>query len=202
MNVFNHIPVQLAKDNKKFQLTKVDKQARFRDYRGTIEWLAEAGMINLCYALNDLSLPLKGNYDESKYKVYMKDTGLLIAQLDEESQQDLRANKNLGVYKGALYENFVADAFVKSGLELYYYKNDNSTLEQDFLIRSKNNIVPVEVKAKDGNAKSLKTLIQSEKYPEIAYGIKLANKNIGFNGLFYTFPYFLSFLIKIYLKTK
>jgi len=202
MNVFNHIPVQLAKENKKFQLTKVDKQARFRDYRGNIEWLAEAGMINLCYALNDLSLPLKGNYDESKYKVYMKDTGLLIAQLDEESQQDLRANKNLGVYKGALYENFVADAFVKSGLELYYYKNNNSTLEQDFLIRSKDNIVPVEVKAKDGNSKSLKTLIQSEKYPEISYGVKLASKNIGFNGLFYTFPYFLSFLIKEYLKNK
>ncbi|VEU81084.1 ATP-binding protein [Haploplasma axanthum] len=202
MNVFNHIPVQLAKDNKKFQITKVDKKAKTFDYRGTIEWLYDAGIVNLCYGLNSLQLPLKGNYDESKYKIYMKDTGLLIAQLDEESQQDLRGNKNLGVYKGALYENFVADAFVKSGLELYYYKKEDSTLEQDFLIRSKDNIVPIEVKAKDGNSKSLKTLVNNDKYEDITYGIKLANKNIGFNEVFYTFPYFLSFLIKDYLKLK
>ncbi|MDD4184591.1 MAG: ATP-binding protein, partial [Candidatus Izemoplasmatales bacterium] len=124
MNVFNHIPVQLAKENKKFQLAKVDKNARFRDYRGVIEWLYEAGLINLCYKLNSISLPLKGNYDESFYKIYMKDTGLLVSMLDEDSQLDLRANKNLGVYKGALYENMIAEAFDKSGLELYYYKNE------------------------------------------------------------------------------
>jgi hypothetical protein len=200
MNVFNHIPVQLAKENKKFQLSKVDKSARFRDYRGVIEWLYEAGLINLCYKLNAVSLPLKGNYDESFYKIYMKDTGLLVSMLDEESQVDLRANKNLGVYKGALYENMIAEAFDKSGLELYYYINDKSTLEIDFMVRSKNDIIPIEVKSKDGRSKSLKELIENEKYLEVKKGIKLADKNIGNNTLFITFPYFTAFLIKDYLK--
>jgi hypothetical protein len=201
MNVFNHIPVQLAKENKKFQLAKVDKNARFRDYRGVIEWLYEAGLINLCYKLNSISLPLKGNYDESFYKIYMKDTGLLVSMLDEDSQLDLRANKNLGVYKGALYENMIAEAFDKSGLELYYYKNEHSTLEIDFLIRSKDDIIAIEVKAKDGRSKSLKEVLNFDKYPEVGKGFKLVDKNIGCNGHLFTFPYFISFLIKDYLKT-
>ncbi len=201
MNVFNHIPIQLAKENKKFQLAKVDKHARFRDYRGVIEWLYEAGLINLCYKLNSASLPLKGNYDESFYKIYMKDTGLLVSMLDEESQLDLRANKNLGVYKGALYENMIAEAFDKSGMDLYYYKNEQSTLEIDFMVRSKNDIIAIEVKAKDGRSKSLKEVLNNEKYPEVRKGIKLADKNIGYNEHFYTFPYFITFLIKDYIKT-
>jgi uncharacterized protein len=200
MNVFNHISIQLAKENKKFQLAKVDKNARFRDYRGVIEWLYEAGLINLCYKLNSISLPLKGNYDESFYKIYMKDTGLLVSMLDEESQQDLRANKNLGVYKGALYENMIAEAFDKSGIDLFYYMNEQSTLEIDFMVRSKNDIIAIEVKAKDGRSKSLKEVLNNDKYPEVRKGFKLADKNIGYNEHFYTFPYFLSFLIKDYLK--
>mgnify|MGYP000178809557 FL=1 len=100
---------------------------------GCITWLEDAGVISVCYCLQYPELPLKGNYDDSKFKIYYPDTGLLIASLDEEAQEDLRANKNLGVYKGALYENFVAEAFVKQGLGLYYYKKENATLEEDFL---------------------------------------------------------------------
>jgi len=121
LNVFNQIPVQLAKDNKKFQISKVAKGARFKDYRGCIEWLSDAGIINLCYCLNFPELPLRGNVDDTKYKIYFADSGLLVAMLDEEAQEDLRANKNLGVYKGALYENVVGEALVKSGYDLYYY---------------------------------------------------------------------------------
>lgn len=113
LNVFKHIPVQLAKNNKKFQITKVAKGARFKDYRGCIEWLCDAGIINACYCLSFPELPLKGNYDETKYKLYMADTGLLVAMLDDEAQEDLRAYKNLGVYKGALYENIAAEALKK-----------------------------------------------------------------------------------------
>ena len=115
LNVFQHIPVQLAKENKKFQISKVASGARFRDYRGCIEWLSDAGMVNVCHCLHFPELPLKGNYDETKYKLYFADTGLLVAMLDEEAQDDLRANKNLGVYKGALYENIVGEALVKAG---------------------------------------------------------------------------------------
>lgn len=199
LNVFQHIPVQLAKDNKKFQISKVASGARFRDYRGCIEWLNDAGMVNLCYCLNFPELPLQGNYDETRYKIYFADSGLLVAMLDEEAQEDLRANKNLGVYKGALYENAVGEALVKSGYRLYYYKREDSTLEQDFFVRTTDALIPVEVKAANGTAKSMRTLISGERYPDIRWGIKFTGGNIGYGGQIYTFPYFCAFLLKRYL---
>lgn len=202
LNVFNQIPIQLAKENKKFQISKVASGARFKDYRGCIEWLADAGLINVCYCLHMPELPIKGNYNDSKYKLYFKDSGLLVAMLDEESQEDLRVNKNLGVYKGALYENIAGEALAKSGYELYYYKREDSTLEEDFFVRSRNNLVPIEVKAKNSRSKSLRTLISSEKYEEISYGVKLCHGNVGFENQIYTFPYFCSFLLKRFLKER
>lgn len=202
LNVFNSIPVQLAKENKKFQLSKVEKGARFKDYRGCVEWLEDAGMVNLCYCLLDAELPLRGNYDEDKFKMYFCDTGLFVALLDDEAQEDLRANKNLGVYKGALYESIVAEALVKSGYGLYYYKKDNSTLEQDFFVRKADDLVPLEVKSKNGKSKSIKTLITGDKYEDISYGIKLCAGNIGMNDNLYTFPYYCTFLLKRYLNEK
>ena len=196
LNVFNHIPVQLAKDNKKFQISKVASGARFRDYRGCIEWLDDAGMVNICYCLNFPELPLQGNYDDTKYKIYFADSGLLVAMLDEEAQEDLRANKNLGVYKGALYENVVGEALVKAGYKLYYYKREDSSLEQDFFVRTASALIPVEVKAKNGTAKSMRTLISSEKYADIHCGIKFTGGNIGYSDNIYTFPYFCAFLLK------
>lgn len=202
LNVFNQIAPQLAKENKKFQITKVAKNARFSDYRGCIEWLQDAGIVNVCYCLNFPELPLKGNYDESKYKLYFFDTGLLVAQLDEESQMDLRSNKNLGTYKGALYENIVGEALCKQGYGLYYYKKDDSSLEEDFFVRDTDSLVPVEVKATNGATKSLTTLIDGNKYEDIKYGVKLVKGNVGYNGKFYTFPYFCAFLLKRYLATR
>ena len=119
ISVYRSIPAQLAKENKKFQFSIIDKKARSREYTGCIEWLIDAGVVTECNCLNYPELPLKGNVDNSKYKLYYPDTGLLISTLDEEAQEDLRVNKNLGVYKGALYENFVAEAFVKQGLGLF-----------------------------------------------------------------------------------
>ena len=199
VNVFNHIPAQLAKDNKKFQISKVASGARFRDYRGCVEWLDDAGMVNVCYCLNFPELPLQGNYDDTKYKIYFADSGLLVAMLDEEAQEDLRTNKNLGVYKGALYENVVGEALVKAGYKLYYYKRDDSSLEQDFFVRTASALIPVEVKAKNGTAKSMRTLISSEKYAYIHCGIKFTGGNIGYSDASYTFPYFCAFLLKRYL---
>ena len=202
VNVFNRIPAQLAKDNKKFQISKVASGARFKDYRGCIEWLSDAGIINICYCLNFPELPLKGNIDDTKYKLYMADSGLLVSMLDEEAQADLRANKNLGVYKGALYENFVGEALTKSGYDLYYFKKENSTLEEDFFIRTASDLIPIEVKAADNRSKSLQTLIRSEQYEEIHFGMKLAKKNIGFENDIYTFPYFCAFLLKRWIEQK
>ena len=199
--MFNQIPPQLAKENKKFQISKVASGARFKDYRGCIEWLSDAGMVNVCYCLNFPELPLKGNYEETKYKLYFADSSLLVAMLDEEAQEDLRANKNLGVYKGALYENIVGEALVKSGCGLYYYKREDSTLEEDFFVRTASELIPVEVKATNGRSKSLRTLISSEKYGDISHGIKLTGGNVGYSDNIYTFPYFCAFLLKRYLKT-
>ena len=200
LNIFRHIPVQLAKENKKFQVSKVASGARFKDYRGCIDWLDEAGLINICYCMLSPELPLGGNYDDSKYKLYFRDTGLLIAMLDDESQEDLRVNKNMNVYKGGLFESIVGEALVKSGCKLYYYKRENSTLEEDFFLRTRDSLVPVEVKASNNRSKSLSTLIGSEKYPDIRFGIKLINGNIGFENNIFTFPHFCSFLLKSFLR--
>lgn len=200
--VYNHISTFLAKENKRFQITKIGRNARNRDYVGCVEWLADAGVINLCYCMNYPELPLKGNYDPKLYKIYFKDTGLLIASLDDEAQEDLRANKNFGTYKGAIYENIVGDMLVKQGYQLYYYNSDKPSLEMDFFIRDTNSLIPIEVKANDGATLSLNKLIKDDKYPEIEYGIKLGYKNIGFNGMFYTIPYFLTFLLRRFISEK
>ena len=200
ISVYRSIPAQLAKENKKFQFSIIDKKARSREYTGCIEWLIDAGVVTECKCLNYPELPLKGNVDNSKYKLYYPDTGLLISTLDEEAQEDLRVNKNLGVYKGALYENFVAEAFVKQGLGLFYYKKDNSTLEEDFFVRSKNELIPVEVKSNNDSSKSLNALIKNDRYADIKHGIKLGDFNIGYTNNIYTFPYFCAFMLKAYLQ--
>ena len=200
--VYNHISTFLAKENKRFQITKIARNARNRDYIGCVEWLADAGIINVCYCMNQPELPLKGNYDPKLYKIYFKDTGLLIASLDEEAQEDLRANKNLGTYKGAIYENIVGDMLVKQGYQLYYYSNDRPAIEMDFFVRDADSLIPVEVKANDGATPSLNNLLKESKFPDIKYGIKLGYKNIGYNGKFYTFPYFLTFLMKRFISER
>ena len=200
INVFGSIAPQLAKENKKFQISKVASGARFREYRGCAEWLADAGIVNICYGMEFPELPLGGNYDPEVFKLYFADTGLLVSMLDEESQEDLRVNRNLGVYKGALYENMVGEALVKQGYRLFYYRRCDSTIEADFFIRSAKSLIPVEVKAYKGKTKSMKALISSVHYPDISYGFKLSANNIGHENNIYTFPYFCAFLLKRFMQ--
>ena len=200
LNIYHKIPVFLGKENKKFQISKVEHGARNREYIGTVDWLNNAGIINICYCMEQPELPLKGNYNPDHYKLYFRDTGLLIGSLDEEVQEDLRMNKNFNTYKGALYENMIGDMLVKQGYQLYFYKNEKGTIEMDFFVRDKDSLVPVEVKATDGATISLNKLITSPAYSDIRYGIKFGMKNVGFNGKFYTFPYFLAFFLKRFMK--
>ena len=202
LDVYRKIPVFLGKDNKKFQISKVRKGARNREYVGTIEWLSNAGIVNACYCMSTPELPIKGNYDPNNYKIYYADTGLLVGALDDEAQDDLRKNRNLNTYKGALYENVVGEMLVKQGYKLYFFRNERGTLEMDFFVRDAESLIPVEVKANDSSTPSLNSLIDQEEYSDIRYGIKLANKNLGFNGKFYTIPYFLAFLLKRFLREK
>ena len=201
--VYRHISTFLAKENKKFQVTKISLGARNREYMGAIEWLENAGIINVCYCLDNVELPLKGNYNPKQYKVYFKDTGLLVASHDEEAQDDLRINRNFGTYKGALYENIIGDMLVKQGYKLYYYKQEKNALEIDFFVRNADSLIPIEVKASNAATASLTKLTSGKsnnKYQDVRFGIKLCMANIGFNGRIYTFPYFLTFLLKRYLR--
>ena len=202
LSVYRKIPTFLGNENKKFQISKIADGARTREYVGTIEWLDNAGIINISHCMEQPELPLGGNYNPDNYRVYFGDTGLLIGSLDEEAQDDLRKNENFNTYKGAIFENIVGDMLVKAGYKLYFYKNEKGTIEMDFFVRDRDSLIPVEVKANDNATVSLNNLIESDKFKDIKYGIKLCNKNIGFNGKFYTFPYFLTFLLKRYLKEK
>lgn len=202
LSVYRSVPAQLAKENKKFQYSKVTKGGRSKDYMGCIEWLKDAGLINVCECLQFPKLPLKGNVNADKYKVYISDTGLLVASLDDEAQIDLRANKNLGVYKGALYENFVAEALIKQGYGLYYYSKENSTLEEDFFVRSANELIPVEVKSNTNRSKSMRQLIKNDTYGDIRHGIKFTTGNVGISDAIVTFPYFCAFLLKKYMEKQ
>lgn len=200
-SVFRSVPSQLGKENKKFQMSKVKKGAKYDDYRGALEWLSDAGIVNLSRALSFPTLPLRGNEVEDSFVVYYADSGLLLSQLDEEAQADFRMNKNIDTYKGGLFESIIAEALVKSGYELHYYKKKDSTLQEEFFVRRKDYVVPIEVKAKNNNSKSLKTLIQSPNYPEISFGIKLIRGNIGYMNNIISFPHFAAFLIKEFLST-
>lgn len=202
LDAYKKIKIFLGNDNKKFQITKLKDGARNREYVGVIDWMDRAGIINISYALDHLEMPLKANYNPDNYRLYFGDTSLLIGSLDEESQSDLRNNQNFGTYKGALYENIVAEMLTKAGFDLFFYRDEQSKIEMDFIIRDEKSIIPVEVKAGDNATYSLNRLIDEKQYKNIKYGIKLCNKNIGFNGKFYTFPYFMTFMLKRFLKEK
>ena len=202
LNTYRKVAVFLGNENKKFQISKIATGARNREYAGVADWLSSAGIVNISYCMEECALPLGGNYNPDNYRLYFADTGLLIASLDDEAQDDLRKNQNFNTYKGAIYENIVSDMLVKAGYKLYFYKNEKGTIEVDFFIRDADSLIPIEVKANDNAAVSLNKVIDSNQYKNIKYGIKLCNKNIGFNGKFYTFPYFLTFLLKRYIADK
>ena len=198
LSVYNRIAVFLGQENKRFQVTRISKNSRNREYIGVVEWLNKSGIVHVCHLMDNLSLPLKGNYNPNNYKIYFHDVGLLIGSLDEEAQQDLRDNKNFNTYKGAIFENVVADMLVKQDYPLLYYRDQKSSIEVDFIIRDASSLIPIEL----NRTSSLNKLVNNKKLKEITFGIKLSNNNIGFNGKFYTFPYFLAFLLKRFLREK
>ena len=200
-NVFRSIPFQLAKENKKFQISKVRDGAKYKDYRGSIEWLDDAGIINISKSVQSLDFPLKGNEIENSCVIYYADSGLLLSQLEDEAQMDFRQNKNFDIYKGGFFESIVGEALVKSGYELHYYKKSDSTLQEEFLVRSKDYLVPIEVKAGNNKSKSLTTLINNKNIDTIKFGIKVVRGNIGYQNSTITFPHFCAFLIKDFLAS-
>ena len=198
-SLFEHIPLFLASENKKVFFKNIINVKTIEKGIPFVSWLNSAGITASCYNLKALDIPLKLNYDQSTFKMYFKDTSILIASLEIDDAIDLRANQNIGIIKGGFAENLVAEALIKQGIPLYYFKKADSTLELDFLIRYQNNIIPIEVKATNGNSKSLKEVLTNPKYDKVNFAIKLARSNIGYSNGIFTIPIFYSFLLKEFI---
>ena len=193
---FDSIPRQLSKENKKFQFSVIKKGARAKEYITGIQWLEDAGIIIRCRNLSITELPLEGNAIEDSFKVYMRDTGLFVSMLEEGTQFDILQGRLYG-YKGAIFENLIADIFTKMGRKLYYYRKD-SGLEIDFVIRYHSECVLVEVKASTGNTKSTKTILQHPDKYHVYQAIKLGDYNIGEKDGILTLPLYMAFLLREY----
>lgn len=191
---FESIPKQLAKTNKKFQYSVVKKGGRASQYIGSIQWLEDAGIVRRCYNTQITELPLEGNSIKDSFKVYTADIGILMAMLDYGTQADILKGNLLG-YKGAIFENLMADFLCKSGQKLYYFHKD-SGLELDFLVRFKGECVILEVKAKTGKAKSMTTVLKNKNVYHVNNAIKLGQYNVGRDGEILTVPLYMGFLVE------
>ena len=192
---FNAVPKQMAKDNKKYQWSKVEEGGRGEYYKDSLQWLEDADIVRKCYNSHITGLPLEGNAMDNVFKVYTADIGILVAMLGGTTRADILQG-NLGGYKGAIFENLMADTLIKKGQNLYYFQKD-SGLELDFLIRYKGECVPVEVKARTAQAKSISTV---RKHPEkygVKHFIKFGDYNVGREGDLLTLPTYMQFLLDL-----
>lgn len=193
---FLSIPKQLSKENKKFQYSVIKKGTKSSNFRGSLQWLEDVGIIARCYNINKPELPLEGNAIQDVFKVYMRDTGLFVSMLEEGTQFDILQG-NLYGYKGAIYENLIADIFTKMGRKLYYFHKD-SGLEIDFVTRYNGEISLIEVKANSGNVKSTKTVLSNPEKYHVHRAIKLGRYNIGRNDKILSLPLYMGFLLTEY----
>ena len=191
--VFDSIPSQLAKENKKFMYSKLGKNERSEKYQAAIQWLYDAGLVNICYNLSTIDEPLEGNKIDDVFKLYMQDSGLFVAMLERGSAGKILSGE-MGMYKGAIYENIIADAFSKQSRELYYFHKD-SGLEIDFVTKENDEITLIEVKASTGNTKSARTVLGNKKVYNAAKCIKLSENNIGVSDNMITLPYYCTFML-------
>ncbi len=198
---FQSIPFQLAKENKKFQYSKVRKGSTAAQYAGSIQWIEDAGIVSRCYNLSTPELPLDAYAERDCFKVYMADCGLFASMLEHGTQADILQGR-LSAYKGAIFENLIADMFTKMGRKLYYYRQESS-LEVDFVIRHKGKCTLVEVKATTGNTKSTNTVLANHSRYHVERAIKLGAYNIGKaqvgeTGEILTLPLYMAFLLREY----
>ena len=172
---YDSIPNQLARENKKFKYSEVEKKSTSKKYGDSIQWLADANMALLCRNVMLPQLPLRYNEKENEFKLYINDTGLLMSLFGFNTKLAALNNTLTGFAKGGIYENFVAESLVKNGYQLHYYKPDDEN-ELEFVIEKQGEVLPIEVKAGNTATKSLNRYI--EKYrPSVAY--KIMNGNIG-----------------------
>jgi predicted AAA+ superfamily ATPase len=193
---FESIPQQLSKENKKFQYSLIRKNAKASHYVNSLQWIEDAGIICRCRNLQITELPLDGNAENDVFKIYMADTGLFVSMLEKGTQADILQG-NLLAYKGAVFENLIADIFCKMERKLYYFRKD-SGLEVDFVMRYKGECTLVEVKAVNGNAKSTKTILAHYEKYHVKSAIKLGDYNVGYKDNLLTLPHYMAFLLRKY----
>jgi len=194
---YESIPAQLAKINKKFQFSVVEKGSSSRKFGGSVDWLKDAGMIYICRNVSSPSYPLAAYEDPNFYKVYAADIGLLIAMYGYEMKAAVINNTISGPAKGGIYENFTACQLASKGISLRYFKASNGDIEVEFLTEENGAVVPIEVKAKNGTSTSIKSLLNREDIPK---GYKFIFGNIGQAGKMLSLPHCMTMFLPIVPK--
>ena len=191
--LWQSIPYQLAKENKKFKYSNVRKRARAATFEQTIEWLKKAGLIHMVYQINAPKLPLSGYADYSKFKVYLLDTGLLGAMLNLSSDIIRKPTELFSEYNGAFIENFVATEFVASEISDLFYWTSKSDAEVDFVVQSGNQIYPIEVKS--GLSRNLKSIRSYAQKYKPKYIFRTSSRNFIQDNNFINIPLYVAFLM-------
>jgi predicted AAA+ superfamily ATPase len=192
-NCYISIPSQLAKENKKFQYSVVEKGSRAGKFGNSLEWLRDAGLIKFCNNVSAPSFPLVAYRNADYFKIYITDIGILNAMYGFDMKAQLFYNTLKGPAKGGIYENLIADILIKKEIPLYYYKPGESKQEIEFLLTDKGDIIPVEVKAGNKRTPSLDEFIERYDPP---YALKLITGNLGAEGKKITMPLYMAMFIQ------
>ena len=189
--VYKNIPGQLAKENKKFQYSKLEKGSDKRKFQSAIEWLISSYLTYQCKSVDKIEIPLNVYEDENTFKLYLSDIGILT-WMSGIRYDDIIFNSPF-MYRGVITENYVAQNLISNDIVLHYWNNNNQA-EIDFLIYNKDGIIPIEVKSSENNqSKSLKFYM--EKYKP-KYGVRLSTKNFGFDNNIKSIPLYAIFCLK------
>ena len=189
---YNSLPRQLAKENKKFQYSEVEKKSTSKKYKNSLLWLNDVGVVNICYNVTNPSFPLIAYEENDYFKVYVNDTGLLTAMYGFDMKSAILDKKLVGAMKGGIYENLIANMLLCNGYDLHFYKPKENEQEIEFVISKDANVIPVEVKSKNGSTESLNAYVKEFK-PVITY--KFIDGNAGRIDNKITLPHYMAMFV-------
>ncbi len=191
-NCYMSIPKQLAKENKKFQFSVVEKKSTARKYENSIEWLRDSNLVHLCYNVSTPTFPLNAYEKEDQYKLYLSDIGLLVAMYGFDMKIAIIDDTLVGGAKGGIYENLIADMLTKRGYKLNYFCSQNGSIEVEFFITKEAKVIPIEVKSNNGSTNSLNEILKND---SIEYGYKFISGNIGVSDKKVVMPLYMAMFL-------
>ena len=189
---YRAIPRLLAKENRKFKYAEVEKGGSERKYASSVDWLCDASFASRAVNVTVVEMPLNAQIRDGWFKLYLSDVGLLSALYGTETKGLLYSGRLVGNAKGGLYENLIAGMLERKGIPLYYFKNEEGSREVEFMVERDGGIVPVEVKASNGSTLSLNEVLEK---PQVSYGYKFVDGNIGVSGKKTTLPHYMAMFI-------